>query len=100
MAGNHICQTKPYHTVEAGFVHASLQDFTSNYSHSKKFSKTDWMCRCKKEVEEEGHIVSEQCEVYWDLRSQFGNLQEDKNLVNYYQAVLDRRDSLEEEDRR
>ena len=77
-----------------------LQDFASNYFHSKKFSKTDWMCRCKKEVEEEGHIVSGQCEVYGDLRSQFGNLQEDKNLINYFQAVLDRRDSLKEEDRR
>ena len=77
-----------------------LLDFAGNYSHSKKFSKTDWMCRCKKEVEKEGHIVSGQCEVYGDLKSQFGDLKEDKNLVNYFQAVLDRRDSLEEEDRR
>ena len=44
--------------------------------------------------------MSGQCEVYGDLKSQFGDLQEDKNLVNYFQAVLDRRDSLEEEDRR
>ena len=58
------------------------------------------MCQCLKTVEEEGHIVSGQCEVYGDLRSQFGDLQEDKNLVQYFQAVLDRRDILEEEDRR
>ena len=38
--------------------------------------------------------------MYGDLRSQFGDLQEDKNLVQYFQAVLDRRDILEEEDRR
>ena len=38
--------------------------------------------------------------MYGDLRSQFGDLQEDKNLVQYFQAVLDRRDRLEEEDRR
>ena len=44
--------------------------------------------------------MSGQCEVYGDLRSQFGDLQEDKNLVQYFQAVLDRRDILEEEDRR
>ena len=44
--------------------------------------------------------MSGQCEVYGDLRSQFGDLQEDKNLVRYFQAFLDRRDSLEEEDRR
>ena len=41
-----------------------------------------------------------QCDVYGDLRSQFGDLKEDRNLVKYFQAVLDRRDSLEEEDRR
>ena len=38
--------------------------------------------------------------MYGDLRSQFGDLQEDKNLVQYFQAVLDRRDILEEEEDR
>ena len=52
------------------------------------------------EREEEGHIISGQCEVYSDLRAQFGDLKEDKNLVMYFQAVLDRRDTLDEEDRR
>ena len=77
-----------------------LQDFAGNYSHNMKFSKTNWMCRCENEVEAEGHIVSGQCTVYGDLKSQFGDLTEDKNLVQYFQAVLDRRDILEEEDRR
>ena len=77
-----------------------LQDFARNYSQSKKFSKTYWMCQCLQTVEKEGHIVSGQYEVYGDLRFQFGDLQEDKNLVQYFQAVLDRRDILEEEDRR
>ena len=57
------------------------------------------MCQCLKTVEEEDHIVSGQCEVYGDLRSQFGDLQQDKNLVQYFQAVLDRKDILEEVDR-
>ena len=77
-----------------------LQEFAGNYSHSNKFSKTNWLCRCSKEVENEGHIVSGSCEVYGDLRNQFGDLKEDKNLVKFFQAVLDRRDTLEEEDRR
>ena len=38
--------------------------------------------------------------MYSDLRSQFGDLKEDENIVNYFQAVLDRRDNLKEEDRR
>ena len=37
--------------------------------------------------------------MYEDLRTQFGDLGEDQNLVKYFQAVLDRRDSLEDEDR-
>ena len=39
------------------------------------------------------------CSVYSDLRSHFGDLGEDQNLVNFFRAVLDRRDALEEEDR-
>ena len=58
------------------------------------------MCQCLRTVEEKDHIVSGQFEVYGDLRSQFGDLQDDKNLVQYFQAVLDRRDILQEEDRR
>ena len=38
--------------------------------------------------------------MYGELSSQFGDLQDDKNLVQYFQAVLDRRDILEEVDRR
>ena len=53
----------------------------------------------KKSVEDEGHIVSGQCPVYGDLRTQFGDLGEDENLVAFFWAVLDRRDELEEEDR-
>ena len=47
------------------------------------------MCRCGSDREEESHIVSGNCEVYGDLRLQFGRTK----------AVLDRRDNLEEEDR-
>ena len=45
-----------------------------------KFSKTNWMGRCEKEIEEEGHIVSGQCTIYGDLKLQFGDLSKDKNL--------------------
>ena len=77
-----------------------LQNFAGNYSHNKKFAKSDWQCICKGAREEEGHIVSGDCPVYSDLRSQFGDLGEDKNLVKFFRAVLDRRDTLEEEEDR
>ena len=72
--------------------------FAGNFSHGKKYEKTNWMCLCGPEREVEGHIIRGQCEEYGDLRAQFGKLED--NLVMYFQAVLDRRDSLEEEDRR
>ena len=37
--------------------------------------------------------------MYEDLRLQFGDLRDDENLVKYFQAVLDRRDVLEDKDR-
>ena len=49
--------------------------------------------------EEEGHVLSGSCEVYGNLKCQFGDLNEDKNLVDFFRAVLDRRDELEDKDR-
>ena len=76
-----------------------LLDFAGNYSHNRNFAKSDWLCRCKMAKAEEGHIVSGNCSVYSDLQSQFGDLGEDQNLMQFFWAVLDRRDRLEEEDR-
>ena len=44
--------------------------------------------------------MSGQCPVYGGLRTQCGDLGEDRNLVAFFTAVLDMRDKLEEEDRR
>ena len=38
--------------------------------------------------------------MYADLRTQFGDLTKDGNLVEYFQAVLDRQEELEEEEDR
>ena len=101
MAGKHNYKTKLYLYVENGFgLVLGSRILRETILKAKKFFKTNWMCQCLKAVEKEGHIVSGQCEVYGDLSSQFGDLQEDKNLVQYFQAVMDRRDILEEEDRR
>ena len=77
-----------------------LEKFAGNYSHDRRFAKTNWLCRCKLSIEDEGHIVSGQCPIYGGLRTQFGDLEEDCNLVAFFTAVLDRRDELEEDDRR
>jgi hypothetical protein len=44
--------------------------------------------------------MSGRCSVYGDLKDNFGDLEEDNNLVNFFLAVLDRRDQFEEEGRR
>ena len=56
-----------------------------------------WLCLCKQSTESESHLLTGTCKVYGDLKSGFGNLEEDMNLVQFFRAVLDRRDSLEEE---
>ena len=77
-----------------------LQPFAGNYTHNRKYAKSDWLCRCKEDKEEESHITSGSCKVYGDLTSQFGDLKEDSNLLDFFNAVLDRRDNLEDEDRK
>ena len=42
--------------------------------------------------------MSGTCQVYGDLSKQFGDLKEDRNLVTFFKAMLDRRDMLEEEE--
>ena len=95
MANQTIGDTREWFKTRFG-----LQPFAGNFSHDRRYAKSDWLCRCKTSREEEGHITSGNCEVYGDLKSQFGDLSEDKNLVDFFRAVLDRREDLEEEDRK
>ena len=76
-----------------------LLAFAGNYSHDKKYAKSDWLCQCQQSSESESHLMTGSCKVYGDLNKEFGDLREDDNLVNFFKAVLDRRDILEEEER-
>ena len=49
--------------------------------------------------EEESHLISGNCEVYGDIRDKFENLDDDQNLVKFFNEVLARRDVLEDEER-
>ena len=75
-----------------------LTEFAGNYSHARKFAKTDWLCLCQEASEKESHLLSGKCRVYGDLTEQFGDLKEDDNLVSFFRAVLNRRDITEEEE--
>ena len=74
-----------------------LSAFAGNYSHDQQYAKTNWLCKCQQSPESESHLMSGRCQVYGDLSNNYGDLREDDNLVEFFKAVLDRRDWLEEQ---
>ena len=52
------------------------------------------MCLCEKSREEEGHILSGECQVYGDLVDKYSDLTNDDNLVSLFQEVLSWREQL------
>ena len=72
-----------------------MQLFTGNYSHDRRFKKSDWLCFCKEAREDEAHLTYGQCKVYGDLCEKYGDLTDDNSLVEFFSEVLLRRDQLE-----
>ena len=62
-----------------------LLPFAGNYSHDRKFAKTNWLFKCKEAREEELHLMSGQCKVYGDLTHKFSDLTDDNALVDFFQ---------------
>ena len=54
------------------------------------------ICKCKRELESEPHLLSGQCEVFGDIRANYGDLKDDESLVRFLKEVLDMRDSIDE----
>ena len=74
-----------------------MEKFAGNYSNDRRFSSTEWLCRCKEAREEESHLTSRRCTLFGDLRDRFGDLHNDENLVHFFQEVLARRDKMDKE---
>ena len=74
-----------------------LQPFAGNFSHDRRFSSSEWKCKCGEAKEQEDHLRSGECEVYGDIRRQFENLDDIENLTKFFEAVLRKRDILEDE---
>ena len=78
-----------------------LQAFAGNYSHDKRFSKTQWKCRCENSIESEAHLMEGQCPVYGNIREKYEDLEKnDEDLIRLFNEILAMRDTLEEEERR
>ena len=74
-----------------------MQPFAGNYSKDKRFMKSNWLRKCRNEREEESHLMSGSWEVYGDIWNSYGQLDNDEELVQFFDEVLERRDMLEEE---
>ena len=72
-----------------------LLPFAGNYANSRKFERTNFLCRCNEVREEEVHLKSADCPVYADIREQFLDLDDDNTLMKYFTMVLARRDELD-----
>ena len=75
-----------------------LQPFAGNYSHNRKYEKSDYLCRCKEYRETESHLMSGNCKTYNDIREKYDDFTRDEDLVNFFKEVLERRDELDKMD--
>ena len=50
---------------------------------------------CKESREDEAYLTSGQCKVYGDLSEKYSDQTDDENLVQFFSAVIARRDLLE-----
>ena len=76
-----------------------MHPFAGNFSHDRRFSRTEWLCRCGHSKEEESHILLGNCEVYGDIRQKFESNLNDSDLVKLFSEVLDRREKLEDDEK-
>ena len=65
-----------------------------------QFEKTQFMCKCEEAREDERHVTSRDCPAYADIREQFSELNDDKELMRYFKMVLTRRDELDSQKER
>ena len=75
-----------------------MNQFAGNYSHDRRFARTDWLCRCHKAREEESHLISGECDVYGEIRAEFDDLDDDIVLVDFFNRILKMKERLDEED--
>ena len=75
-----------------------MMNFAGNFSRDRKFAKTDWLCKCRESKEYESHLLDGRCKVYGTIRSKYGEMKTEDDLVNFFSEVLEERDRLEDEE--
>ena len=46
--------------------------FAGNYGKDRKFSHSEWLCKCGEEKEQESHLLAGRCKVYGNIRAAGG----------------------------
>ena len=74
-----------------------MSEFAGNFSHDNRFSRTNWLCRCK--ATKEVHLIEGKCQIYSSIRAKYANLENEDDLVAFFSDVLEERERLDEEQR-
>ena len=69
--------------------------FAGNFGKDRQFSHTEWLCFCGEEREEEAELHAGTCKVYGDLRRKYGDMEDDGDLVIFFNEVLERREEID-----
>jgi hypothetical protein len=75
-----------------------LLPFAGNYGHDNRYARTQWLCRCETDREEERHLAAGACPVYGDL-AEGVDMERDEELKDFFLSVLARREALDEMDK-
>ena len=97
MVKKHISDMNIHEVRELYKSRVGMQPFAGNYSGDRRFAKTNYLCRCGVAREEEKHLISGQCPMYADIWGKFHSFDDDKDLVQFFTEVLERRDQLDDE---
>ena len=75
-----------------------MHPFAGNFSHDYRFYRTNWLCRCLEEREDENHLLSGKCNIYGSIREKYDKLDDDESLVKFFNEILEKREELEKND--
>ena len=73
-----------------------LFEFAENFKNDQRFAGNNGLCKCRRQRESEPHLLSGQCEIFGEIRANYGDLKDDESLVRFFKEVLDLRESLDE----
>ena len=76
-----------------------MLEIAGNFLKDRRwFEWTDWLYRCG-QLEEQEHLPRH-CPMYDDIREKYQDLDSDENLVPFFWEVLERRDKVNEKEKK